>query len=58
MVKIKVTDPQGAADVSSVTLDAAALGSGVVPLVDDGAHNDGQAGDGVYGAALVVAVIV
>lgn len=55
VVKVKVTDPQGAGDVSSVTLDATALGQGVVPLADDGAHNDGQANDGVYGAALVVA---
>jgi hypothetical protein len=55
VVKVKVTDPQGAADVGSVTLDATALGGGLMPLLDDGAHNDGQAGDGVYGVALVVA---
>ncbi len=58
VVKVKVTDPQGAADISSVTLDATALGGGMVLLLDDGAHNDGLAGDGIYGAALVVAPTV
>jgi hypothetical protein len=58
VVKVKVTDPQGAGDVSSVTLDATALGQGVVPLADDGAHNDGLAKDGLYGATLVVAPFV
>lgn len=54
-VRVKVTDPQGAGDIASVSLDAAALGRGTVALRDDGRSNDGAAGDGVYGAALTVA---
>jgi hypothetical protein len=54
-VRAHVTDPQGAADIASVTLDASALGRGTVALRDDGRSNDGAAGDGTYGAALTVA---
>ncbi len=55
LVRAKVTDPQGAADLASVTLDAGRLGRGILSLRDDGRSNDGAAGDGVYGAALAVA---
>lgn len=55
VVKVKVADPQGAADIASVTLDASTLGRGLVTLADDGRSNDGQANDGIYGVALTVA---
>ncbi len=55
LVRAKVTDPQGAADIASVTLDASKLGRGTVLLKDDGRSNDGQANDGVFGAALTIA---
>lgn len=55
VARVQVSDPQGAADIAGVTLDASALGRGVVALRDDGRSNDGAAGDGVYGAALSVA---
>jgi hypothetical protein len=54
LVKVKVTDPQGALDIASVTLDASSLGRGVVSLRDDGRSNDGVANDGVFGAALTI----
>ncbi len=55
LVKVTVSDPQGAQDVASVTLDATGLGRGLVSLRDDGRSNDGAANDGVFGAALTVA---
>ena len=55
LVKAMVTDPQGADDISSVTLDASSLGRGVINLKDDGMNNDGSALDGIFGAALTVA---
>lgn len=55
IVRLRVTDPQGAGDIASVTLDASALGRGKVALKDDGRSNDGGQGDGVYGAAVTVA---
>lgn len=54
-VRVMVSDPQGAGDITGVTLDASALGRGTVALRDDGRSNDGAAGDGVYGAALTIA---
>jgi hypothetical protein len=55
VVQARVTDPQGPADIASVTVDAAALGRGTVALRDDGRSNDGAAADGLYGAGLTVA---
>jgi hypothetical protein len=55
VVRVQASDPQGAADIAAVTLDAAGLGAGVVALYDDGRNNDGLAGDGLYGAVLSVA---
>ena len=55
VVRARVTDPQGAGDIASVTLDAGALGRGTVRLRDDGRSNDGAASDGLYGALLTVA---
>src|SRR5207249_4844262 len=55
VVRARVTDPQGVADIASVTLDAGALGRGTVRLRDDGRSNDGAANDGLYGALLTVA---
>ena len=55
VVQARVADPQGPADIASVTLDAAALGRGTVELRDDGRSNDGAAADGLYGAVLTVA---
>jgi hypothetical protein len=54
-VRVHVTDPQGAADIASVSVDASALGRGTVALRDDGRSNDGAAGDATYGAAFTVA---
>lgn len=55
VVRAHVTDPQGAADIASVTVDATAFGRGTVALHDDGRSNDGAAGDGTYGAAITIA---
>ena len=55
VIQARVADPQGPADIASVTLDAAALGRGAVALRDDGRSNDGAAADGLYGAVLTVA---
>ena len=55
IVRAKVADPQGAADVASVSVDASALGRGTVALRDDGRSNDGAANDGVFGAAITIA---
>jgi hypothetical protein len=54
IVRVMVTDPQGSGDIASVTLDASRLGQGYVALRDDGRSNDGNAGDGVYGAVLAI----
>ncbi len=53
-VRVKVSDPQGPADIASVTLEASALGGGSLALRDDGRSHDGPAGDGVYGTVLTV----
>ena len=55
VLKVTVTDPQGAADIASVTLDATRLGRGLVTLRDDGRSNDGAENDGVFGTVLTVA---
>jgi len=55
VVRARVTDPQGAGDIASISLDASGVGRGSVPLHDDGRSNDGEPGDGLYGAALTVA---
>jgi len=55
MVRTLVTDPQGTADIASVTLDASALGLGILPLYDNGRSNDLAAGDGVYGTVFTAA---
>ena len=55
VVRARVADPQGRADIAGVSVDAAALGRGTVALRDDGRSNDGAANDGVFGAAITVA---
>jgi hypothetical protein len=55
VLKVKVADPQGAADIAAVTLDATKLGRGVMALRDDGFHNDGTANDEVFGAVMTIA---
>ncbi len=55
VVRVAVSDPQGAGDVASVSLDASPFGRGTISLRDDGRSNDGQAGDGVYGAVFTIA---
>jgi len=50
--RVRVSDPQGLADIAQVSLDGAALGQGEVLLQDDGRSNDGPAGNGVFGAAF------
>ena len=54
VVRVTVSDPQGLADVASVSLNGDMLGQASIPLRDDGANNDGAAGDGVYGAVFTV----
>lgn len=56
VIRARVADAQGLADVAAVTVDATALGRGALPLRDDGRSADGAAGDGVYGAVTTVAV--
>lgn len=55
VLRVQVSDPQGAADLRSVTLDASSLGRGVLPLRDDGRSNDGNANDGLFGVRFTVA---
>ena len=55
VVRVQVSDPQGLADIASVTLDASALGRGEIALRDDGWSNDGAPSDGVYGGVFTVA---
>lgn len=55
VLRVKATDPQGAADIAAVTVDATALGRGTLALHDDGHSNDGAPGDGVYGLAFTIA---
>lgn len=55
VARVKVADPQGLGDVTTVTLAATALGRGTLTLRDDGRSNDGSAGDGVYGTVFTVA---
>jgi hypothetical protein len=54
VARVVVSDPQGLADVASVTLVGSGLGQGPIPLRDDGASNDDEAGDGLYGAVFSV----
>ncbi len=54
VVRVQVDDPQGLADITSVTLDATALGRGQLNLRDDGRSNDGAAGDGLFGGLFTV----
>lgn len=54
-VQVQVTDPQGAADIAQVSLDASDLGRGTLVLHDDGRSTDGAANDGVYGAVFTIA---
>lgn len=52
VVRARVSDPQGAGDISAVNLDASSLDLGLVAMKDDGRSNDGAAGDGLYGTAF------
>ena len=51
-MRARVSDPQGAGDISAVNLDASSLDLGLVAMKDDGRSNDGAAGDGLYGTAF------
>jgi hypothetical protein len=55
VVRARVSHPQGISQIKQVTLNATALGRGLVELYDDGLHHDGAAADGLYGARLTVA---
>ncbi len=50
---VRVTDPQGLSDIANVTIDGSVLGQSGILLRDDGHSNDGSAGNGVFGAALI-----
>jgi len=54
VVRVQVSDPQGLADIASVTLDGSALGRSEIALRDDGWSNDGAPSDGVYGGVFTV----
>ncbi len=53
-VRARVDDPQGRDTIAQVSLESDADGWQSVPLLDDGLNNDGQANDGVYGAAFAL----
>jgi hypothetical protein len=55
VVRVQVSDPQGASDIASVTLNANSLGRGQLSLRDDGRSNDGAANDGLFGVVFTVA---
>ncbi len=54
LVQVQVSDPQGLADIASVTVDLTTLGGKVVSLKDDGRSNDGAAMDGLFGGLLTL----
>jgi hypothetical protein len=54
VIRVQVGDPQGLADIATVTLDGTGLGQGAIALRDDGRSNDGAAGDGLYGAVFTI----
>lgn len=54
IVTARVSDPQGSQDIKNVTLNASALGRGIVQMKDDGLSNDKLPADGVYGVILTV----
>ncbi len=52
-VQARVAHPEGLSAIRSVTVDATGLGgTRDVPLYDDGLHNDGSAGDGLYAGTV------
>lgn len=55
VVQVQVADPQGASDITTVTVDASSLGRSILTLRDDGRSNDGASGDGIFGTVLTVA---
>jgi hypothetical protein len=55
VVTAQISDPQGVGDIAEAFVDASQFGRGNVPLVDDGLHFDGSAGDGRYGSLFTVA---
>jgi hypothetical protein len=50
--RVVVTHPRGPGAVTSVRVEPDVLGLAPVTLFDDGAHNDGAAGDGVWGVTI------
>ncbi len=54
LIKAKVTDPEGSADISSINLDLSPLdGPATQALYDDGTHGDEQDGDEWYSLAYL-----
>jgi hypothetical protein len=51
-LRVVVTHPRGPGAITSVRVEPDILALAPVALFDDGAHNDGTAGDGVWGATL------
>ena len=56
IIRVRVTDPQGSNDISSVSVDGNPLGLGTVSLFDNGRSNDLLVNDGLFGAALSVPI--
>lgn len=53
-VQAHLSDPQGLGNLAQVQVEPFLEDSAAIPLMDDGFHNDGLAGDGIYGAALQI----
>jgi len=53
-VRAQVNDPQGTDTIVQVSLESDTGGWQAVPLFDDGLNNDGEAGDGLFGAAFAL----
>ena len=53
-VRAEVNHPQGRDTIARVSLESDTGDWQAVPLFDDGLNNDGEAGDGLFGAALTL----
>lgn len=55
LLSARITHPDGAANITAVTVDLSAVGGSVVQrMLDDGTGGDAAAGDGIYSVTLTV----
>lgn len=54
LIQVAASDPQGLANIASISVDVSAVGAGSVALRDDGNSGDGAAGDGIYAGTFAV----